>query len=53
MRPRFAPLAILACALLAVNAVLARLDAAATARLVIPCAALVILLVAFDQWRRS
>ena len=53
MRPLSAPLAILACGMLSVNAVLARLNVAATARLIIPFIALAVLLVAFDQWRRS
>ena len=52
-RPRFAPWGLLACALLAVNALLVRFAVAPAARVALPIAALVLLAVAIALalWR--
>jgi hypothetical protein len=52
-RPRFAVWGLLACALLAVNALLVRFAVAPTVRIVLPAAALVLLVAALELWRRG
>jgi hypothetical protein len=52
VRPKFAPVAILACALLAAIALLVRFNVAPDARLAVPIAALALLVVALELWRR-
>jgi hypothetical protein len=52
-RPRFAVWGLLACALLAVNALLVRFDVAPLARILLPVAALALLAVALELWRRG
>jgi hypothetical protein len=52
-RPRFAVWGLLACALLAVNALLVRFSVAPLARILLPLAALAFLGLAFELWRRG
>lgn len=52
-RTGFAVWGLLACALLAVNALLVRFAVAPLARVLLPVAALVLLAVALEQWRRG
>jgi hypothetical protein len=51
-RPGFAVWGLLACALLAVNALLVRFSVAPAARIALPVVALALLGVALVQWRR-
>jgi hypothetical protein len=53
MGPKFIPLGLLACALLAVNALLVRFQVGAFERILIPITALLLLAIAFGQWRRG
>jgi hypothetical protein len=52
-RPRFAVWGLLACALLAVNAILVRFSVAPLARVLLPIAALVMLAAALAHWWRN
>jgi hypothetical protein len=52
-RPRFAVFGLVACALLAVNALLVRYHVAPLARILLPVAALVLLVIALEFWRRG
>jgi hypothetical protein len=52
-RPAFAFLGILACVLLAANALLTRLGVASTGRIVLPIGALAILGLALERWWRA
>jgi hypothetical protein len=52
-RHRFAVWGLLACALLAANALLVRFSVAPLARLLLPVAALVLLAVALFLWQRD